>query len=163
MRQRCFAGQNARFLTGRPMTLLVATGRFAGPVVEVDESTGRLWRFAGSGGPRQVSFSYCLAGDLLFNLRDTLFMGAEKVISVWFSTKGQVVLPARLRRQYEIKEGTRATVVATPEGILLKPITPATIRRGRGILKRLKKDKSWAQEWAEHQVAEKDLEDRHAR
>ena len=56
MRQRCFAGQNARFLPGRPMTLLVATGRFAGPVVEVDESTGRLWRFAGSGGPRQVSF-----------------------------------------------------------------------------------------------------------
>jgi len=90
-------------------------------------------------------------------------MSAEKVVSVWFSTKGQVVLPARLRRQYEIKEGTRACVVATPEGILLKPITPATIRRGRGILKRRKEDKSWAQEWAEHQVAEKDLEDRHAR
>ena len=30
---------NARFLPGRPMTLLVATGRFAGPVVDVDEST----------------------------------------------------------------------------------------------------------------------------
>ncbi len=56
MRQRCFAGRNARFLTGRPMNLLVATGRFAGPVVEVDESTGSGWRFAGSSGPRQVSF-----------------------------------------------------------------------------------------------------------
>ena len=90
-------------------------------------------------------------------------MNAEKVESVWFSTKGQVVLPARLRRQYEIEEGTRALVTATPEGILLKPITPATIRRGRGILKRLKDDKSLAQEWAEHQAEEKDLEDRHAR
>lgn len=54
-------------------------------------------------------------------------------------------------------------MTATPEGILLKPVTPATIRRGRGILKRLKDDKSWAQEWAEHQAEEKDLEDRHAR
>ena len=90
-------------------------------------------------------------------------MNAGKVDCVWFSTKGQVVLPARLRRQYEIKEGTRATVMATPEGILLKPITPATIRRGRGILKRIKGEKPWAQEWAEHQAEEEDLEDRHAR
>lgn len=56
MRQLCFAGHNARFPIGMPMNLLVATGRFAGPVVEVDESTGSGWRFAGSGGPRQVSF-----------------------------------------------------------------------------------------------------------
>ena len=90
-------------------------------------------------------------------------MPTEKLDSVWFSTKGQIVLPARLRRQFDIKEGTRALVTATPEGILLKPITPATIRRGRGILKCAKEEKSWAQEWAEHQAREKELEDRHAR
>ena len=90
-------------------------------------------------------------------------MPTEKLDSVWFSTKGQFVLPARLRRQFDIKEGTRASVTATPEGILLKPITPATIRRGRGILKCTKEEKSWAQEWAEHQAREKELEDRHAR
>jgi AbrB family looped-hinge helix DNA binding protein len=48
--------------------------------------------------------------------------------SVTFTTKGQVVIPARLRRQFEIKEGTQATVTATAEGILLKPITRAYIR-----------------------------------
>jgi len=52
--------------------------------------------------------------------------------SVTFTTKGQVVIPARLRRQFEIREGTQATVVATPEGILLKPITRAFIRSLRG-------------------------------
>jgi AbrB family looped-hinge helix DNA binding protein len=52
--------------------------------------------------------------------------------SVTFTTKGQVVIPARLRRQFEIKEGTQATVIATPEGILLKPITRAFIRSLRG-------------------------------
>jgi AbrB family looped-hinge helix DNA binding protein len=90
-------------------------------------------------------------------------MQTGKVDSVCFSTKGQIVLPARLRRQFDIKAGTRASVTATPEGILLKPITPATIRRGRGILKRIKEEKSWTQEWAEQQAQEKELEDRHAR
>lgn len=90
-------------------------------------------------------------------------MPIEKLGMVGFSTKGQIVLPARLRRQFGIKEGTRASVTATPEGILFKPITPATIRRGRGILKCTKEEKSWAQEWAEDQAREKELEDRHAR
>ena len=55
--------------------------------------------------------------------------------TVNFGTKGQVVIPRRLRREFEIEEGTRATVVATPEGILLKPITRAYIKSLRGSLK----------------------------
>ena len=90
-------------------------------------------------------------------------MQTEKIDSVWFSTKGQVVLPARLRRQFDIREGTRASVTATREGILLKPITPATIRRARGILKRTKQERPWMKEWAEDKAREKELEDRHAR
>ncbi|MDD5199825.1 MAG: AbrB/MazE/SpoVT family DNA-binding domain-containing protein [Terrimicrobiaceae bacterium] len=67
--------------------------------------------------------------------------------SVTFTTKGQVVIPARLRRQFEIKAGTQATVVATPDGILLKPITRAYIHslsgslKGKGILKSLTADR----------------------
>lgn len=56
--------------------------------------------------------------------------------SVWFTTRGQVVIPAWLRKQFHIEDGTKAVVQATPEGILLKPITAALIRRGRGILRR---------------------------
>ena len=79
--------------------------------------------------------------------------------SVRFTTKGQVVIPMWLRNQFEIEEGTRAVVQATPEGILLKPITAVTIRRLRGILKRKPGDKPLAEEWADHRRAEKELEE----
>jgi AbrB family looped-hinge helix DNA binding protein len=58
-----------------------------------------------------------------------------KLDTVSFGTKGQVVIPRRLRREFEIEDGTKATVVSTPEGILLKPITRSYIRSLRGSLK----------------------------
>ena len=60
-----------------------------------------------------------------------------KTDSVWFTTKGQVVIPVWLRRQFGIEEGTRASVMATDEGILLKPITRAYIKSLRGKYKHL--------------------------
>ncbi len=60
---------------------------------------------------------------------------ATKPEIVSFSVKGQVVIPRRLRREFEIEEGTKATVVSTPEGILLKPITSKFIKSLRGSLK----------------------------
>lgn len=62
-------------------------------------------------------------------------IAAIKLETVNFGTKGQVVIPRRLRREFEIEEGTKATVVATPEGILLKPITRTYIKSLRGSLK----------------------------
>ena len=79
--------------------------------------------------------------------------------AVWFTTKGQVVIPMRLRKQFHIVEGTRAIVAATPEGILLKPVTAVTIRRLRSILKRKPGDKAFDEEWAEHKREELDLEE----
>ena len=58
-----------------------------------------------------------------------------KTDTVNFGAKGQVVIPRRLRREFEIEEGTRASVVSTPEGILLKPITRTYIKSLRGSLK----------------------------
>ena len=83
----------------------------------------------------------------------------EKADTVWFTTKGQVVIPLRLRKQFQIEDGTKAVVQATPEGILLKPVTAATIRKLRGILKRKPGDKPFAEEWAEHKRAEMELEE----
>ena len=57
---------------------------------------------------------------------------------VTFTTKGQVVIPSRLRKEFEIKVGTRAAVISTPEGILLKPVTRDYIRNLRGSLKNKK-------------------------
>jgi AbrB family looped-hinge helix DNA binding protein len=79
--------------------------------------------------------------------------------SVWFTTKGQVVIPMWLRKQFHIEDGTKAVVQATPEGILLKPVTSVTIRRLKGILKRKPGDKPFAEEWAEHKREEKELEE----
>ncbi|HRI13107.1 MAG TPA: AbrB/MazE/SpoVT family DNA-binding domain-containing protein [Verrucomicrobiota bacterium] len=79
--------------------------------------------------------------------------------SVWFTTKGQVVIPSWLRKQFQIEDGTKAMVQATPEGILLKPVTSVTIHRLRGILKRKPGNKPFAQEWAEQTAEEKALEE----
>jgi AbrB family looped-hinge helix DNA binding protein len=86
----------------------------------------------------------------------------EKLETVWFTTKGQVVIPLRLRKQFDIEDGTKAVVQATPEGILLKPMTAALIKRGRGILKRAPGGKPLREDWAEHKRQERALEGRHA-
>jgi len=86
-----------------------------------------------------------------------------KTAAVWFTTKGQVVIPMWLRRQFEIEDGTKAVLQATPEGILLKPVTAALIKRGRGILKRKVGDQPLAEAWAEHKRQELALEERHVR
>ena len=54
---------------------------------------------------------------------------------VFFSVKGQVVIPRWLRKEFEIEEGTRALVYPEGDHIALKPITPKYIRSLRGSLK----------------------------
>ena len=61
----------------------------------------------------------------------------EKPAPVCFSVKGQVVIPSQIRKEFEIEKGTRAYVEATPEGILIKPVTPKFIRGLRGKYKDL--------------------------
>ena len=83
----------------------------------------------------------------------------ESANAVWFTTKGQVVIPLRLRKQFHIEDGTKAIVEATPDGILLKPVTAVSIRRLRGILKRKPGEKPFAEQWAEHKREEMELEE----
>lgn len=91
-------------------------------------------------------------------------MSAIKGIdSVRFTTKGQVVIPRWLRQQFNIEDGTKCVVQATADGILLKPVTAALVRRGRGILKGKRAGQPLSREWAAHKKQEKDLEERHAR
>jgi len=82
-----------------------------------------------------------------------------KPIRFWFTTKGQVVIPRRLRKLFHIEDGTRAIVTATDDGILLKPVTAAMIERGFGLLKRKPGDKPLAEEWAEHKREEREKEE----
>ena len=72
---------------------------------------------------------------------------AAKAESVYFSIKGQVVIPRRLRKEFEIEEGTRAYVESTPEGILIKTVTTKFIRglrgslKGKGVMKAMMEDR----------------------
>jgi len=72
---------------------------------------------------------------------------AIKAESVCFSVKGQVVIPRRLRKEFEIEKGTRAYVESTPEGILIKPVTTKFIRslrgslKGKGVMKAMMEDR----------------------
>ncbi len=61
--------------------------------------------------------------------------------------------------EFAVKPGTRAVVGATPQGILLKPVTSWAIARARGLLQHPAGGKSFATEWAEHQREERELEE----
>jgi AbrB family looped-hinge helix DNA binding protein len=86
-----------------------------------------------------------------------------KTDSVSFTTKGQVVIPAWLRKEFQIEDGTKAVVQATADGILLQPMTVALIKRGRGILKRKSRATRLGDERAEHKKQERELEEKYAR
>ena len=51
------------------------------------------------------------------------------------TSKGQIVIPSRLRQKYDMKEGTRIQIIDDGEQIILKPITPEYVHRLRGLLK----------------------------
>ena len=62
----------------------------------------------------------------------------SKTDTVKFGAKGQVVIPRRLRKEFEIEEGTRAQVYAENGQIVLRPITAKYIKSLRGSLKNTK-------------------------
>jgi AbrB family looped-hinge helix DNA binding protein len=51
------------------------------------------------------------------------------------TAKGQIVIPAALRRKYGIKNGTRIIVTDVGNAILLKPVTEQYLRNLQGSLK----------------------------
>jgi AbrB family looped-hinge helix DNA binding protein len=64
-------------------------------------------------------------------------------METYVTVKGQIVIPAELRRKYRIKAGTKINVIDTGEAILLKPVTEESLKqlqgrlKGKGVLKSL--------------------------
>ena len=50
------------------------------------------------------------------------------------TTKGQLVIPARIRRRHGIKGGTRVCLIEHGEEIVLRPLTPEYFQKAAGIL-----------------------------
>lgn len=59
-------------------------------------------------------------------------MTTEKAV---VTTKGQVVIPARLRKRLRIKKGTLVAFTEDNGRLILQPITPEFIASERGCLK----------------------------
>jgi AbrB family looped-hinge helix DNA binding protein len=51
------------------------------------------------------------------------------------TTKGQLVIPAKLRRKYAIRKGTQVAFVEEENRLVLQPLTSEFIRSLRGSLK----------------------------
>lgn len=66
------------------------------------------------------------------------------------TSKGQVLIPKRLRSKYGIKTGIRIALVESPEGVFLKPMDEAFFNRFVGLLKEgapsLEEVKKWKKE-----------------
>ena len=52
----------------------------------------------------------------------------------YITVKGQIVIPASLRRKYGIKPGTKIKIHDDGERIILKPVTDEFYRKLRGSL-----------------------------
>jgi AbrB family looped-hinge helix DNA binding protein len=50
------------------------------------------------------------------------------------TTKGQVVIPSKIRRKFNIKKGTRLHIEENGEEIILKPVNAAYFNKIAGIL-----------------------------
>jgi len=51
------------------------------------------------------------------------------------TTKGQLVIPSKLRRKYAIRKGTQVAFLEEQNRLVLQPLTPEFIRSLRGSLK----------------------------
>ncbi len=51
------------------------------------------------------------------------------------STKGRVVIPARLREEFGLVPGTSVSIERAGDALILRPITPAFVRSLRGYFR----------------------------
>lgn len=56
-------------------------------------------------------------------------------METYATIKGQIVIPASLRRKYGIKKGTKIIVTDIGDAIILKPVTEQYLKNLQGSLK----------------------------
>lgn len=76
--------------------------------------------------------------------------------TAYITSKGQLVVPARLRRRYGIKPGTKVRFIERDNEILIQPLTREYIRSLCGLLK---SETSVTQELLKERAKEKDREE----
>jgi AbrB family looped-hinge helix DNA binding protein len=56
-------------------------------------------------------------------------------METYVNVKGQIVIPAEMRRKYGIRNGTKIIVTDNRDSILLKPVTEQYLKNLQGSLK----------------------------
>ncbi len=56
-------------------------------------------------------------------------------METYATIKGQIVIPASLRRKYGIKDGTKIIITDIGDAIVLKPVTEQYLKNLQGSLK----------------------------
>ena len=92
---------------------------------------------------------------LPFSGNDTTQMNTAYVTS-----KGQLVVPSRIRRKFGIKPGTRINFVEEGERIIFQPVTTEYIDSFCGVFKLKPGEKSVVQEHLEERRAEREKENK---
>jgi AbrB family looped-hinge helix DNA binding protein len=90
----------------------------------------------------------------------TLFKMAATTESAYVTSKGQVVVPARLRRKFGIKAGTRLNFTEADGQIMIQPVTREFIDSFCGLFKAKPGEKSAVQELLDDRTKERAREDR---
>jgi len=100
---------------------------------------------------------YCLTFQFMpdFLQKDEMTMDAAYV-----NSKGQLVVPSRIRRRFGIKPGTRINFVEEGDRIIFQPVTREYIHSFRGMFKLKPGEKSAVQEHLEERRAEREKENR---
>lgn len=80
--------------------------------------------------------------------------------SAHVTSKGQLVVPSRIRRRYGIKPGTRINFIEEDGRIIFQPVTREYIGSFCGIFKQKPGEKSVVKEHLEERRAERDRENR---
>ncbi|HZA37684.1 MAG TPA: AbrB/MazE/SpoVT family DNA-binding domain-containing protein [Candidatus Baltobacteraceae bacterium] len=76
----------------------------------------------------------------------------------YVTSKGQLVVPSRIRRKYGIKPGTRVNFVEDGERIIFQPVTREYIDSFCGIFKKKPGEKSVVEEHLQDRRKERDRE-----
>ena len=89
---------------------------------------------------------------------------AATIETAYVTSKGQVVVPARLRRKFGIKAGTRLNFLDEDTRIVVQPVTRDFIRSFRGILKAKPGEASALDQlYADRAAERKQEKEKHAR
>ena len=57
------------------------------------------------------------------------------MVLVTSTIKGQIVIPADIRKKFKIKKGTRVNVYEKENTIIVEPLLDDPVKEGRGMLK----------------------------